>query len=430
MDGFQSFRNHVNPVLAELETLTGIAANFIYAKGCEIIAANGDVYLDFLSSHGCFALGHNPDSLIEGLREDLTKKYLNVYGIGINPHMGELAEKICTLAGSPFQIAFFANSGSEAVEGALKIARAATRRLTVLYCCQAYHGTTLGSLSMMASGPFRDPFEPLLENFIPVPYNDLNSLKKALQTYRCAAFVVEPIQAEAGVIIPDESYLEKAQELCREYGSLMISDEVQTAFYRAGRLFSFSGETWRPDIVALAKALGGGLVSIGAYITSREIFNQAYGNYTHCSSHHNTFGGNTLACRIANQTLDLLARPEIEQQVHDLSHYLLTSLQDRFGQNRFIQNIRGQGLLIGIEFRPNQHPWLEWQNLGLDEFAGYNAIPSLIMKQLFKNKIITGLSGHNWNVLKLEPPLTISMNQIDCFLDRFEAALNWLEHTA
>ncbi len=222
MNGFEAYRKHVNPVLAQLEDMTGMNRRFVRAEGFRLWDDQGVEYLDFISGHGSFNLGHNHPVLVKNVVKQVQGQALQLYGLGSSPHMGELAALLTQLAGEPFEIVFFSNSGTEAVEGALKIARAATKRSKIVYCHQAYHGMTLGSLSMIAAGPWRKPFEPLLPGFIPIPFDDLAALETVLKTHDCAGCVGEPVQAEGGVCVPSRNYLTMAGELCRKYGALLM----------------------------------------------------------------------------------------------------------------------------------------------------------------------------------------------------------------
>ncbi len=427
MNGFEAYRKHVNPVLAQIEDMAGLSRRFVRAEGCCLWDDQGNKYLDFISGHGSFNLGHNHPAVAKSVAEEVMGELPQIYGLGPSPHMGELAAKLARLAREPFEIAFFSNSGTEAVEGALKIARAATRRSKIVYCHQAYHGMTLGSLSMIAAGPWRDPFEPLLPDFIAIPFNDLPALETVLKEHDCAGFVVEPVQAEGGVCVPAQDYLDQAGELCRKYGALLILDEVQTGLGRTGSLFAFQGTHAVPDVFTLAKSLGGGIMPVGAYLTTREIFDAAYGSYEMCAGHHSTFGGNTLSCRVALQAVDLLSSHELLAKVRGNGEYFIRTLGKKLERYPLVRDIRGKGLLIGIEFAQSDHPWLSWENLGLPEFTGQNAIPSLVMKHLLKNRITTQICGHNWNVLKIEPPLIVEQEEIDRFIEAMDEAVKWVE---
>lgn len=238
--------------------------------------------------------------------------------------------------------------------------------------------------------------------------------------------MTEPIQAEGGINVPAPDYLQEAGELCRQYGTLLIIDEIQTGLGRTGSFCAFQEDGAVPDIFTVAKSLGGGIMPIGAYVTNKEVFERAYGTYELCMAHHSTFGGNSLCCRVAIRALELLTEPDFLAAARASGEYLLCGLRELCGGNPNVYDIRGRGLLIGIEFNEPDHPWLSWDSLGLPGFTGHNAVPSLIMKQMMKQNILVRVCGHNWNVLKIEPPLTIEQREIDEFLAGLETALGWL----
>jgi putrescine aminotransferase len=341
--------------------------------------------------------------------------------------MGDLAERLTTLAGPGFDHAFIANSGTEAIEGALKLARASTRRTTFVYCENAYHGTTLGSLSLMERGPFRDPFEPLLPDCVKIPFNELGALETALNAHDCAAFVVEPIQAEGGIHPPGPGYLKQAAELCRQAGTLLILDEIQVGLGRTGSLFVFQDEDMTPDILTLAKALGGGVMPVGAYVTRRELYERAYGNFALCESHNSTFGGNTLSCRAASAALERLSAPDLLEHVRAEGAYFVDRLNETIGRSPLVRDVRGRGLLVGVEFSQVDHPQLQWANLDLLDFDGQGMVGQLVMKRLFDRRVLTHTCAHDWQVLKLEPPLVVSRDEVDRCVAALCDAVQWLE---
>lgn len=426
MNGFEAYRQHVNPPLAQTESSAGLARRFVRAQGCRLWDDREAEHLDFSSARGALNLGHNHPVIVKSLTNAILKQTPQVYGAGGSPAMGKLAAQLVRLAGPPFRIASFSNSGTEAMESALKIARAATRRSKIIYCDGAYHGVSLGCLSMIAQGPWREPFEPLLPEFIDIPFDDLEALETVLKAHACAAFVVEPIQAEGGVGVPKREYLALARELCRQYGALLILDEVQTGMGRTGPLFAFQESGSPPDVCVAANAMGGGVMPIGACLTRRKIFDLAYGSYEMHVGCCSTFGGNTFSCAVALKALELLASDTLQTKVRANGAYLLKSLRQKFENNLLIRDIRGRGLLIGVEFAPSAHPWLYLEHLGIPEFAQQNAVPALIAKRLLKHRIVTHVCGNNWNVLKIEPPLIVEREDIDRLIEALDEALQWV----
>lgn len=430
MDGFRLYSKHVNPVFAQLLEMTGMNPEFVRAEGCRIIDKKGNEYLDFLSGYGTFNLGHNHPEIVECVSGKARENLLQVYGSEASPYMGELAEKLVSAAGAPFEICFFSNSGTEAVEGALKIARAATGRSKMAYCRNAYHGTTLGSLSMMGDGPVREPFGPLLPGFTALPFGDAVALEEAMSSGDYAAFVTEPVQAEGGVNIPVDGYLKTAAAICRQYGALFILDEVQTGMGRTGTLFAFQGEDVTPDVLTVAKSLGGGIMPIGAYVTTREVYERAYGTYELCSAHHSTFGGCSLACCAAMRALNIANNEKFLRNVDENGTYLMSSLKETVGRSALVKEIRGRGLLIGVEFGPLDNPQLQWENLGMPDFEGRTMSALLVARYLLGRKILAQVYGHNWNVLRVEPPLVMGRGDMDIFVKEAAGAVEWLKSIA
>jgi len=203
MDDGERYATYANPVMAQMLAMVGMNPMFVKGVGCYLIDVDGDRYLDMVAGHGSMNLGHNPQSVRNAAIAALDSEPPQVYGVGISPYVGRLAERLAQSLDEPLRISFFVNSGSEAVEGAIKTARAATGRSKIIYCRNAYHGTTMGSLSMMAESSWRQPFEPLLPGFVPIPFNDVTALEQVLDG-DVAAFVLEPVQSEGGIVVPDD----------------------------------------------------------------------------------------------------------------------------------------------------------------------------------------------------------------------------------
>ena len=247
---------------------------------------------------------------------------------------------------------FFANSGTEAVEAGLKLARAATRRPGLLSCERSFHGKSLGSLSVTGNGIYQRPFGPLLPECQAVPFGDLPALERALHTRRFAAFIVEPIQGEGGMIVPPAGYLRAAQELCRSTGTLLIVDEVQTGLGRTGTLFAVDEEGVEPDVLTLAKSLGGGLVPLGAMLCRRDLWMKAYGSAQTFALHTSTFGGGSLACAAGLAALRVLRDEDLCATARARGQQLQQGLQELSGRCDLVRGVRGRGLMLGLEFHP------------------------------------------------------------------------------
>jgi ornithine--oxo-acid transaminase len=310
-----------------------------------------------------------------------------------------------------FEKVFFANSGAESVEAAIKFARAATGRSTIVYCDHAFHGLTNGALSLNGNDVFRRGFEPLLPDCIRVPFNDLPALERALNGRKVAAFIVEPIQGK-GVTLPDEGYLEGVQHLCRRHETLLIADEIQTGLGRTGKFLACEHWGIEPDMVLLAKALSGGHVPVSAVLTRKWIYDKVFNRMDRAVIHGSTFSKNDLAMAAGIATLDVLKSERVIENAARTGERLLRALGELVERYELLKEVRGKGLMIGVEFgSPNSFKLkASWNVL---ETASKGLFCQLITIPLFKeHKILTQVAGHGSHTVKLLPSLTI--NDADC----------------
>ena len=423
---FRAFGTHVNPALAQFLSLSGRDQRFVRASGCSLETDEGERYADWVSGFGSLNLGHNPPALLEALNRHLAEGPPNLYVESLNPFAGQLAERLTRAAGAEFETCFFCNSGSEAVEAAVKLAMAATRRRGIVYCDGAYHGTTLGSLSMMARGQYREPFEPLLAGFHEIPFNDLGALAEALAR-QPAAFVLEPIQIENGMRVLDRGFLAAARALCREHGTLLVLDEVQTGMGRTGRLFCFQHEDQAaPDILVLAKSLGGGVMPLGAIVAGTGLFTRAYGDPLTCEIHNATFGGNALACRMGLETLAALEAPGFLEGATRRGEELAGLAHAALGSHPLVERMVFRGLLGGITLRDTGHPWFSWDHFGMDALSGRPVGGALVVHRMLRRKFLVQICGHDWSTLRVEPPLIVSADQCRAFVSALAEELDWI----
>lgn len=418
----ESYTRFVQPVLGRFLELCGRADHFTSAKGIHLTTNDGRVFADWYSGFGSFNLGHNPPEILRALSEHLEKSAPNLYHDLINPYAGQLGLRLIQAAGPDYGHVFFSNSGTEAVEAALKLAMRATKRRNVIYLAGGYHGTTLGSLSLMANGVYRDGFEPLLAGFHAVPFGDIDVLNEKICETKPAAFVLEPVQMESGARAVGHEYFAKACALCRQHGTLMILDEVQTGMGRTGRLFAFQDLHDSPDIFVLAKSLGGGLMPIGACVSKEGIFVKAYGDFASAEIHNSTFGGNALACVAALKALELTDEALL-QGVRETGNFLAAELQSRLGAHPLVKGICLYGLLGGISFHDVTHPWLTWESLGVEEFLGQPVTAALVSHKMHRRGFLTQICGHDWGTLRIEPPLTVTAKECAAFVSALTEVL-------
>jgi ornithine--oxo-acid transaminase len=317
---------------------------------------------------------------------------------------------------------FFANSGTETVETALKFARAATGREGIIYCSHAFHGLTYGSLSVNGDEIFRSGFGPLLPGCIEVPFNDIVALERALASNTAAAFIVEPIQGK-GVTVPADDYLRSALELCRKHGTLFIADEVQTGLGRTGRFLACEHWGIEPDIVLLAKSLSGGQVPVGAVLTRKWIFDKVFDRMDRAVVHGSTFAKNDLAMAAGLVTLEVMESEGLMQNAERTGARLLATFERMIQRHELVKEVRGKGLMIGIEFGAPRSLALK-ASWNLLETANSGLFCQLIVIPLLKeHRILSQVAGHGNHTIKLLPPLIISDKDCDWIEQSFEAVI-------
>jgi putrescine aminotransferase len=347
----------------------------------------------------------------------------------VNPLAATLAEEIASLAPPGLEMVFFTSSGSESVEAALKLARAVTQRTGFLSCKGGYHGKTFGALSVSGNPRYQRPFAPLVPDTSRVPFGDAEALGLALASHCFAALIVEPIQGEGGMNVPPPGYLTEAQRLCRKTGTLLIVDEVQTGLGRTGEMFAVNHEGVEPDVLTLAKSLGGGMLPLGAMLTRRDLWRQAYGTLHTFALHTSTFSGGSWACAAGLATLRVLRDGQLLENARQRGKQLVSGLTELCQRCSLLRAVRGQGLMLGLEFNALSPTLLEHfkgmdaSPLGqflipdLDTLAG--SLPAVyVMNALLQDHgIYSQVTRSNPLVLRVQPPLTITEEQVEHFLD-------------
>lgn len=395
--------DNINPTLTKLIKLAGYAKIEKKAKDYKIIAYNSNnvekEFYDFLGMYGVLNLGHCNEYIINKVKEQMNNLCMTSK-VFLNTKYAALAKLLTTLTGLKYL--FLVNSGTEAVEGAIKLAIASTKKKKIISTYNSYHGKTLGALSV--SG--RDIYKKYL-NLIPdihfVEYNNIEQIEETIDN-NTAAIIIEPIQGEGGIIIPNDNYLPALRNICDKYNCLLILDEVQTGLGRTGFLFEYQRYNIKPDILLLAKALSGGVIPIGAIVSNEkawEIFKE------NPLFHTSTFGGNSLAITAALETIKYIINNNIPNQAQEKGNYFIKNLKEIETQYpQIIKEIRGKGLMIGIE-------------LTNEEYA------AAIFYYLIQNGIITAYTLNQPKVIRIEPPLTIPHSIIDTFIKIFKNSLNY-----
>jgi putrescine aminotransferase len=303
----------------------------------------------------------------------------------------------------------YSSSGAEAVEGAMKLARAATGRSRFVSCDGGFHGTNPGALSLMGADRLRRPFEPLLPNCARVPFGDLTRLADALAREDVAAFVVEPIQGEGGAVLPPPGYLKEAAALCRKHGTLFVADEIQTGLGRTGSFLACDEEGVIPDVVTLAKGLSGGIVPIAATVTTRALHRAAYGSMDRFDLHSSTFAGSALGCTAALETLRVIDDEKLAARAAAAGLRLRTRLARDLAGHPLVREVRGRGLLLAVELGPVEAGF----GAPLAEAASKNVYGQWAALKLLEAGFVAQPASHSWNVLKLTPPLILSDAEAD-----------------
>ncbi len=384
-ENYQLHERHVNRTLVAAQRVIGFDKVYARAEGAYLYDMDNQPYLDFLSGYSVFNIGRNHPVVKQAIRDVLDLDLPNMVQMDCSLLSGLLAEALTKRTPPHLDAVFFCNSGTEAMEGALKFARAATGRKRALSLASAFHGLSLGALSLMGCESFTEGFGPLMEGFdARVPIDDLEALDRQLRSRDVAAFVIETVQGK-GCQIPKTDFFVRAQELCRKYGTLLISDEVQTGLGRTGKMFGFQHWNLEPDIITLAKTLSGGYVPCGAIVARRDIYQKTFNRMDRCVVHSTTFGRNNLAMAI--------------------------------------KEVRGKGLMIGIEFHEPQEFKLKMAWKLLHKIDKVLFAQMVVTQMLSKHRILTQVAGHAMDVMKILPPLIIGQREIDMFVNALDDVL-------
>lgn len=412
---FERHAQFINPEWTRVLDVLGYGRLFVRAQGTAMWDAEGRRYLDFLAGCGAVPLGYNHPEIVAAAEASLRACVPSFVQLAPQAGAGLLAERMASRLAPDLCRAHFTSSGSEAVDGALKLAFAATRRPAVLHCERSYHGVSLGVLPVMGSARMRAPFPPLFASE-PVPFGDLQAAEDKLRTERFASFVVEPIQFEGGVYLADQAYFQGLGALCKKYGTLLIFDEAQTGMGRTGTLFAYEWLGVVPDVLCYAKALSGGLVPIGGYSTSPFWQRRAYGRMQDCELVANTFGGGSLACAVAARTLELIDA-QLLSHVREMGEHLGQSLRLLEEATPMLRQARGRGLMWAIECDVPTRGLGTVLTLGLPNLLAKQLYAFWIAQRMLERGFLTQVPAHDQNVLRIEPPLTISRDEIDQFVD-------------
>ncbi len=413
------FLKHVNPNLGRLLSQLEMDKVYVRGEGCYLYDRDGTRYLDFLAQYGALPFGFNHPHIwraIEQVRERGEPSFIQP---SLLTAASELAQKLIEIAPPGLQYVTFANSGAEAIEAAIKLCKSTVKRAGILAAGNGFHGKTLGALSATDKKKYQKGFGAPVHGYDYVPFGDADALERALASGYYAAFLVEPLQGEGGIIEAPPGYLKRAREICTAAGTLLVVDEVQTGLGRTGAMFACDAEEVTPDVLTLAKALGGGIMPIGACLCTARTYNEDF-----ALKHTSTFAGNTLACRVGLATIEVLEgddRALIRQVAANGARLkkALLALQQKYPH--LIAEVRGRGYMLGIRFGITRYNY----DSGLLGCLGETEVlTSLVVSYMLNlDGVRLGYTLNQGGVLRIEPPLIATWAECELFLAAFERAL-------
>jgi ornithine--oxo-acid transaminase len=408
-EDYDLYARTINPQFMRLLRTLGFDRVWARAEGQYLYDEDGNRYLDLLGGFGMFNVGRNNARVRAALVEALELQTPGSVQLGVSLLPGLLAEELLRRTPARLEHVLFTSSGTEAVEAALKLGRAATGRERVLSTEHGFHGLTLGSLSANGDRHFVERFGPLLPGFSQVPYGDLDALEHELRSEEVAVFLIEPVQGK-GVNLPPAGYLVGAQELCRRYGALFAVDEVQTGLGRTGKLFALEHWDLQPDLVTVAKSLSGGYVPVGALLMARGVYDAVFDSLEHSVSHGSTFAPNDLAMAAGIATLRELDEKGLVTRSARLGELLLERTRELAEEHDVVREARGLGLMWALEFAEPESGSVAWRVM---ERMQTGLFAQLVVVPLFtKHRILSQVAGHDLAVLKGLPPLVLTERDI------------------
>jgi len=408
---FTLHERFLNPKMVQVLKTIGFDRHYARAEGAYLFDTEGRRYLDLLSGFGVFAIGRNHPVVKRALTEVINADLPDLVQMDVSPLAGMLAERLIAQMPGQERI-FFCNSGTEAVEAAIKLARQATRKAKLIFCDHAFHGLTMGALSLNGDTIFREGFGPLLADTVRVPWNDLEALEKALQPGDAAAFIVEPIQGK-GVNLPAPGYLSEAARLCKRHGALFVADEVQAGLGRTGKFLASQHDSVDPDLVLIAKALSGGFIPVGAVAGKKWIFDKTFDRMDRAVVHGSTFGKNNLAMAAGLATLQVLEAEHLIENAATRGESLIRRLKSLVDKYELLADVRGRGMMIALELGPPKSLKLRAAWALVDKATKGLYCQMVVLPLFSRHRILSQVAGHDMYVIKLLPPLCLSQQDED-----------------
>jgi ornithine--oxo-acid transaminase len=413
---------HLNHQLVRVLETIGFDRFYVRGEGSYLFDAEGARYLDFLSGFGVYALGRSHPALKAALHQAIDLDLPNMVQLDCALLPGLLAEQLVQRCRDDISRVFFCNSGAEAIESAIKFSRQATRRPRILFADHAFHGLTTGALSLNGGTEFRQGFGQLLPGCDSVPFGDIAALRRELKKRDVAAFIVEPIQGK-GVYLASAEYWKEAQELCREFKTLLVLDEVQTGLGRTGRFFCFEHWDLAPDIVTVSKALSGGFVPVGAMLTTDRVYSAVFSSLEKAMKHSTTFGRNQLAMVAGLATLATFDEEDIVEQARLTGLAFEAALEPLVERYEMFHEVRGKGLMIGLQFGPPQSRTLRRRFNTLEHLRPAIFSQLMVVPLFHRHRILTQVAADNVNIIKLLPPLICGQPEIEYFVNALDDVL-------
>jgi ornithine--oxo-acid transaminase len=412
----QFYAGRVNKQWVKFLNLLDMNVNYTRCVGSKLYTDAGDCYTDFLSGYCVQNVGHNNPVVADAIRDELEKQGPLILQSLVPHHAALLAERLTTLAGGRLERLTYTNTGSEGVETAMKFARVHTGRPGILACLGAFHGASYGAMSIMRDDSWCGGCGPFLPDTECIPYLDLQRLEEKLRTKQYAAFIVEGLQSEAGLrLLPSEQFLE-AQRICRQYGTLLVLDEVQTGVFRTGKFIISHHFGIEPDMVILSKALSGGMLPVGAVLMSRAINDSVFNGIDKAFFNQTTFSENALSMRAALAALDVIENQGLADRASCLGGLLREKISALAPKYEMLKEVRGIGLMNGVELQPPQSLKLRamFKPFAMAHPALFGQM--VVMKMFREGKILTQICGNSYMTIKASPPLVASEEDVDLFV--------------
>ena len=417
------YANRVNKQWVKFLNLLDMNVNYTRCFGTKLYTEAEECYTDFLSGYCVQNLGHNHPVVADAIRDELHRQSPLILQSLVPHHAALLAERLTYLAGPPLDRLYFTNTGSEGVETAMKFARVHTGRPGILACLGAFHGVSYGAMSIMRDESWCGGCGPFLPDTECIPYLDLSRLEEMLKSRRFAAFIVEGLQSEAGLrLLPREQFLE-AERLCRQYGTLLVLDEVQTGLFRTGRFIISHHFGIKPDMVILSKALSGGMMPVGAVLMTKAISESVFDSIDKAFFNQTTFCENALSMRAALATLDVIKEQNLAERAIRLGEILREKVSALVPKYEMLKKICGIGLMNGVEFQPPQSLKLKalFKPLSMAHPALFGQM--VVMKMFREGKILTQICGNSYMTIKASPPLVASEEDLDLFVSALDSTM-------